>query len=241
MQNVLEFTKLRSVGPRALAKQLAKHFRPLRPDAIFLSNFLKELRVELEVSASRIPKKLPTVPSDEDVKKVYELVCSTKNTMHMILMKTLLFTGVRVSELVRIKLDEIDLDTCQIRIVEGKGKKDRVVPFSTNFKETLMFHIDNMKRTGSKYLLESSWHRPFAARTVRHIMMEYGKQSGLKSLSPHQFRHYLFTWLKRQGIDDALIQPYSGHSQRKTLEVYSRLSITDAQTKYNEHINKFIV
>jgi integrase/recombinase XerD len=46
-------------------------------------------------------------------------------------------------------------------------------------------------------------------------------------------------WLKKQGIDDALIQPYSGHESRKSLEVYSRLAITDAQQEYNEVINKF--
>ncbi|MFC0396312.1 tyrosine-type recombinase/integrase [Paenibacillus mendelii] len=61
----------------------------------------------------------------------------------------------------------------------------------------------------------------------------------LKNLSPHKLRHFLLTWLKKQGIDDALIQPYSGHESRKSLEVYSKLAITDAQNEYNEVINKF--
>ncbi|MCJ8012323.1 hypothetical protein MUG84_11315 [Paenibacillus sp. KQZ6P-2] len=47
------------------------------------------------------------------------------------------------------------------------------------------------------------------------------------------------TWLKKQGIDDALIQPYSGHESRKLLEIYSKLAITDAQQEDNEVINKF--
>jgi len=49
------------------------------------------------------------------------------------------------------------------------------------------------------------------------------------------------TWLKKQGIDDSFIQPYSGHSMRQSLEVYSKLSINEAQEKYNEVINKFPV
>ncbi len=49
----------------------------------------------------------------------------------------------------------------------------------------------------------------------------------------------LFTWLKKQGIDDALIQPYSGHESRQSLEIYSKLSITDAQSEYERVINKF--
>lgn len=58
-------------------------------------------------------------------------------------------------------------------------------------------------------------------------------------ITPHKLRHFLFTWMKKKGIDDALIQPYSGHESRKSLEIYSKLSITDAQNKYNEVINEF--
>lgn len=54
-------------------------------------------------------------------------------------------------------------------------------------------------------------------------------------------RHYLFRWLKSQGIDDALIQPYSGYESRQSLEIYSRLSIQEAQTAYEDKIKKFFV
>ena len=60
-----------------------------------------------------------------------------------------------------------------------------------------------------------------------------------RSISPHKLRHFLFTWLKRNGIEDALIQPYSGHESRKSLEVYSKLSITDAQKEYTNVMKKF--
>ncbi|WP_289139246.1 tyrosine-type recombinase/integrase [uncultured Brevibacillus sp.] len=68
-------------------------------------------------------------------------------------------------------------------------------------------------------------------------MAKYSEEAGLtQNLSPHKLRHFLLTWLKKQGIDDALIQPYSGHESRKSLEVYSQLTITDAQFEYNEVI-----
>ena len=57
----------------------------------------------------------------------------------------------------------------------------------------------------------------------------------------HRLRHFLFTWLKTQGIDDALIQPYSGHASRQSLEIYSRLSLADAQASYDEAITRFPV
>lgn len=59
------------------------------------------------------------------------------------------------------------------------------------------------------------------------------------TMTPHKLRHFLLTWMKKQGVDDALIQPYSGHDSRKSLEIYSKLSITDAQKKYDEVINNF--
>jgi hypothetical protein len=156
------------------------------------------------------------------------------------MIKTLLYTGVRVSELVRIRLAEVDLDSCRIRIDQGKGKKDRYVPFPTSFKETLALHIDSQRRAGSTHLFESSWKRPYSDRGVRKILARYATAAGIQSpISPHRLRHFLFTWLKTQGIDDALIQPYSGHATRQSLEIYSRIALADAQQAYDGAIGRY--
>lgn len=79
-------------------------------------------------------------------------------------------------------------------------------------------------------------------RGIRKLLDRYAKQAGLKrSFSPHKFRHFLLTWLKKQGIDDAFIQPYSGHASRQSLEVYSRLAIKEAQHEYDGVIGRFPV
>ncbi len=62
-----------------------------------------------------------------------------------------------------------------------------------------------------------------------------------RNVSPHQLHHFLLTWLKKQGVVDVLIQPYSGHASRKSLEVYSRLSINEAQDEYNSVIGRFLI
>jgi len=68
----------------------------------------------------------------------------------------------------------------------------------------------------------------------------YAQAAGLeRNVSPHQLRHFLLTWLKKQGVDDALIQPYSEHASRKSLEVYSRLSFGEAQAEYNNVMGRF--
>jgi hypothetical protein len=56
---------------------------------------------------------------------------------------------------------------------------------------------------------------------------------------PHKWRHFLFTWLKKEGVDDVLIQPYSEHTTRQSLEIYSRLSLDDAQPSYNQAMERF--
>jgi integrase/recombinase XerD len=60
-------------------------------------------------------------------------------------------------------------------------------------------------------------------------------------MPPHRLRHFLFSWLKTQGIDDALIQPYSGHATRTSLEVYSQIALADAQQSYDKVIERFPV
>ena len=82
----------------------------------------------------------------------------------VVLIKTLLYTGVRVAELVAIRMVEVDLDACRIWITLGKGAKDRVVPFPHTFRETLALHIADRRKTGGAYLFESSWKKPYSTR-----------------------------------------------------------------------------
>jgi integrase/recombinase XerD len=74
------------------------------------------------------------------------------------------------------------------------------------------------------------------------MLARYAAKAGLAhTMPPHRLRHFLFTWLKTQGIDDALIQPYSGHATRTSLEIYSRLALADAQHTYDGVIDQFPV
>jgi len=234
-------TSLRTPATKK-ARELAKHLRPERPDYDYLKQVFRHLRTELGIEIPRGPKRLPYVPTEEEIRRYYEVVWKARRPGDVIMIKTLLYTGVRVSELVGIRLDDVDFDRCQIRINRGKGDKDRVVPFPPAFKEALALHAGGMRAKGAMHLFESSWKKPYSDRGVRKILAGYAAAAGLAHpVSPHQLRHFLFTWLKKQGIDDALIQPYSGHAKRQSLEVYSRMAIGDAQREYNQVIGKFPV
>lgn len=227
---------------RLKAKQISKLLREENPDYDYLRELFRHLRKELSIEILHKDKKLPYVPTEEELCKYYQAVWKSRNMQHVIMIKTMLYTGVRVSELVNIKISEIDFDRCQMRITQGKGGKDRIVPFPDDFKEILAIHVHHARSKGDKYLFESSWKKQYTDRGIRKILAGYSKEAGMEqSISPHKLRHFLFTWLKKQGVDDALIQPYSGHESRKSLEIYSKLSIGEAQEEYESIIKTFPV
>lgn len=227
---------------KEIVKKIAKILRDERPDYTYLRDLFKKIRAEFGITVATQNKRLPYVPTEEEIKRYYEIVWQSREMQHMLLIKILLYTGVRVSELVHIKLQDIDFDSCQIRINQGKGGKDRIVPFPISFRETLNIYAKNEANSGGIFLFESNRKKPFSTRGIRKILARYAESAKMKqSLSPHKLRHFLFTWLKKQGIDDSLIQPYSGHETRQSLEVYSKLSLLDSQKAYDKIIDKFPV
>lgn len=233
---------LTRTGTRKKARELAKYLRAEHPDYAYLKNLFYYLRLELSISVPHQSKKLPYVPSEEEIKRYYEVVWQSQNFSDLILIKTLLYTGVRVSELCNIKLSEVDLERHQIRVNHAKGGKDRLVPFPASFKEVLGLHILNLKHKKATFLFESRQQRKYSERGVRRMLERYGQKAGLsQTISPHKLRHFLLTWLKKQGLDDTLIQPYSGHTSRQSLEIYSKLAIGEAQKEYDQVIGQFPV
>jgi integrase/recombinase XerD len=228
---------------RQKARQLTKYLHSEQPDYVYLKEVFRHLREELGIKVPQSgQKKLPVVPTEAEIQRYYEVVWQARNVQDMLIIKTLLYTGVRVGELIRIRLEDIDLDRCQIRINQGKGSKDRVVPFPSKFQETLAIHIDRMQTKGATSLFESRLKKPYSDRGIRKILSRYAEAARLSHpISPHKLRHFLLTWLKKQGIDDALLQPYSGHASRQSLEVYSRLAISEAQEAYDQVIDDFPV
>jgi len=224
------------------ARELATHLRAERPDYAYLKDVFRHLRAELGVEVQRTPKRLPYVPTEAEIRAFYQAVWTARRAGDVVLIKTLLYTGVRVAELVRVRVVDVDLDACRMRITNGKGGKDRIVPFPASFKETLALHIASQHKADAAFLFESSWKKPYSDRGIRKLLARYTQAAGITaSISPHTLRHFLFTWLKTQGIDDALIQPYSGHRHRQSLEIYSRLALADAQATYDQVIDRFPV
>jgi integrase/recombinase XerD len=172
------------VPPKKKAQQLAKHLRSERPDYNYLKKLFYYLRRELEVEVPNKPKKLPTVPSEEEIQRLYEAVFQSKRFLDMVIIKTFLYTGVRVSELANIRLDDVDFKLCQIRINKGKGNKDRIVPFPSSFKETLAMRHQSMLKKKAVYLFESSWKRQYTPRGICKMLRIYADVAGIRKPFP---------------------------------------------------------
>jgi integrase/recombinase XerD len=223
------------------AKYFCKHLKKENPDYNYLRELFRQIRKNLNIEKTTVEKKIPYLPTEEEITKYYNTVWQSRNMKHVIIVKTLLYTGVRVSELVNIKISDIDLDICQIKIAQTRGKKDRIVPFPDLFKEILAVYLESIKKVDAKYLFESSWKKPYTPRGIRKILMHYSKEAGIEhSVSPHTLRHFLFTWMRKKGVDGALIQSYSGRdSTPQSLDIFANLSIDDCQPDYEKKIKDF--
>jgi integrase/recombinase XerD len=188
--------------PKKKAKELAKYFRAERADYSYLKSVFRALREELEIAVERPPQRLPEVPTEEELRRFYQTVWNCRNFADMVLIKTLFYTGVRVSELVAIRLSEVDIERCQIRITQGKGHKDRQVPFPLSFRELLAVHMERMGEKGAVYLFESIRKHKYTDRGVRKMLARYATQAGItRSMSAHKWRHFLFTQdLQKKGL-----------------------------------------
>lgn len=229
---------------RTKAKQIAKLLNQEAPDYDYLRELFRHLRKELKVS---VPKKeqsknVVTPISITELAKFYRKLDQEEPNQNQIIMKTLLYTGIRVSELIHILLEDVDFLKCQIHIQKGIRGQERIVPFPKIFKEDLKNHVLEMEDREATHLFESSWKKPYTDRGIRKIMSVYSKKAGLKgNISPNTLRTFLLNWLKQQGVEDAMIHPYSGLVNRQSLAMYDVEESKDmksAQSKYEAAIQK---
>lgn len=229
--------------PKKLARRLARIIHKERPDYHYLKKLFVHVRDELDLTGGPPqPKKLPELLTDKEVTRFYEAVWNAADRTHVVMIKLLLYTGIRNSELANLELHDVDLDAMTIRVDQGKGKKDRYVPFPLSFRGELAQYIDNQKDRKARYLFETNRLDRFTTRWIRGLVKRYAQQAGIeKRIYPHLFRHQLLTHLAKKGVVDAKLQVISGHEARKSLEVYQELSLADVAEEYQEAMRDFPV
>ena len=228
--------------PTAMAKKLVRVLRPQHPDYHYLKKVFQQTRALLDVGTIPKAKRLPELLTDAELIALYEVVWQARQFTHLVMLKLLLFTGIRNAELVQLRLADVDLHTCQLRIRQGKGHKDRYVLFPTSFRGELAQYIERQRLGGVTYLFESNRYRPYSTRRIRQIVTHYARAAGIeKRVYPHLFRHQLITYLTRQGIISPKLQLLSGHTIEQSLAVYRELALSDVAQEYEMAMRTFPV
>ncbi len=166
-------------------------------------------------------KKLPVVLSIEEIQKMID---RTTNLKHKAIIATLYGTGMRLSELLNLKIENINKDRMLIHIQSGKGKKDRVVPFPENLRILLRTYY---KAYRPKHFLfyGQDFYTAYSPSSVQNVVKAAIKKAGIKKpASVHSLRHSYATHLLELGTDLRIIQELLGHSSSKTTEIYTHVS-----------------
>lgn len=195
----------------------------------------QQVRLKLKMKKPKKERRLPELLSLAELKKFFKTVQKCGDTQHELMLKLMLYTAVRVSELVNIQVSDVDLDACKIFIDNGKGSKDRYILFPTDFRLALQAYIE--AHDENTFLFESRMKQPFTPRRIQQIMRRYADKAGItRAVHPHLMRHQMLTFLTAQGLSDAKIQLISGHGNRASLELYQHLSLAAIEGDYQKAV-----
>ena len=172
------------------------------------------------IERPRKEKYLPEVLSEEEVAAILK---SITNIKHKALIMTIYSGGLRISELINLKVKDIDSDRMQIRISQSKGKKDRYTLLS---KKTLLILRQYFKEYKPKeWLFEGEGGGQYTDSSIYQIFKKALAAAGIKKkVSIHSLRHSFATHLLENGTDLRYIQSLLGHSSSKTTEIYTHIT-----------------
>jgi integrase/recombinase XerD len=164
--------------------------------------------------------KLPKVLSKNEVKKILD---SCSNMKHYCILLLIYSAGLRRSELINLKIPDINSERMIINIIGAKGKKDRISLLSKNTLKSLRNYYKKYKPVN--YLFEGVKGGKYSPSSVAKILKKASLKAGLqKNVTPHMLRHSFATHLLEQGTDLRYIQELLGHNSSKTTEIYTHVS-----------------
>ena len=170
-----------------------------------------------KVSFTR-PKKEKKLPKVVDNQYIINQLQNIQNLKHKAILSLTYSVGLRVSEIINLKITDIDSNRMIIHIKNAKGKKDRLVPLSNNVLDLLRLYFKEFKP--KEYLFNGQTTNQYSIQSCQKIYKQYIDDKS----SIHSLRHSCFTNLLEKGTDLRIIQKIAGHSSSKTTEIYTHVS-----------------
>ncbi|MEX0920875.1 MAG: site-specific tyrosine recombinase/integron integrase [Candidatus Pacearchaeota archaeon] len=184
------------------------------------SNILKK-DPTVGIKRPRKEKRIPAVLTKDEVKT---LLNSVKNKKSKLMLSLIYACGFRVSELVSLKVKDLNFEENIGHVVQSKGRKDRIFNIPSSLKKDLLKHAEEQKEKGEEYFFSGLKGR-MSERNIQKILKKYLKKSGIKKdVHPHTLRHSFATHLLENGVDIRKIQELLGHADLSTTQIYTHIS-----------------
>ena len=187
------------------------------------------------------PKKSRILPSVLSQEEVLRIIQYTQNIKHRAILTLLYSCGLRIGELINLKLIDFHIDRKQLIVKKGKGRKDRYVSLADSFLPLLSNYYHSYKPT--IYFVEGQNGGKYSAESIRSFLRKSCKKAGIrKPVTPHTLRHSYATHLLENGVDLRYIQTLLGHSKPETTMIYThvqRKDLMEIQNPLDVALQKF--
>ena len=232
LRRFLAQLKGRNLKPRSLARKLSSlrsFFKFLQREGVIQTNPAKLL------VTPKLDKPLPHFMSEEETVQLIESPQSGKinSPRDKAIFEILYSTGIRVSELVGLNVDDVDFIGNIIKVM-GKGKKERIVPIGNQALSALKEYMDGRK-ANNKFIFVNKNGTRLGDRSVRNIINKYIlEQAMAQHVTPHMFRHSFATHLLNRGADLRSVQELLGHVNLSTTQIYTHLTTEKIKKVYDQ-------
>jgi site-specific recombinase XerD len=186
----------------------------------YYEKVLGNIKTGYYIDRPRKEKRLPIVLCEQEISTI---ISSITNIKHKAIITTLYSGGLRIGELLNLKVTDIDSNRMQIRIEQAKGKKDRYTILSEKTLDLLRLYFKEYKPT--KWLFEGQNKDQYSQVSIQRIIKRATDKCCIsKKVTAHTFRHSFATHLLENGTDLRYIQNLLGHSSPKTTEIYTHIT-----------------
>ena len=210
---------------------IARKLSTIRSFFKFLSSqkYIKEDPTMI-LESFRRDRNLPFVLSVSQINSILENIDTSKqvNLRDRAILELLYASGIRVSEITDLKIENIDVEVGYIRVF-GKGSKERVIPIGKHAKKWLNKYLENVrpklnKSSDSNYTFLNRRGKKLSRQSIWKLIKKYGRKNAIPNISPHTFRHSFATHLLEGGADLRSVQEMLGHVDISTTQIYTQLS-----------------
>lgn len=206
--------------------QTISALRVLRQDVLGLS-----LDDDIKIKRPRKAQPLPEILSCQEVGSLIEV---TRNPKHKAIIALLYSAGMRIDELIHLKLQDIDSTRMRIRINHGKGNKARDTLLAEKTLDLLRTYYKSIQPKPLLYVFEAGWRpgKPYSTTSIRNVVKRAAQRAGIKkNVFPHSLRHAFATHMLEQGTNLKVIQKLLGHNSLRSTMVYLHVAAIDEPVK----------